>query len=316
MLSTRGARRIGSALLACALAFGSVRSESADAASPVRTHPSYEQSTYPDDGAVRSGEADASVRQPEEGSSSVPSFKAERKRKRHKRGKRKPSRRQTFSWVTLEKRYPGSFVFGGPRNSRRVALTFDDAPDPRYTPKLLDILARYKVRATFFVVGWRAAEYPALLQRIRREGHIIGNHSYDHAVFSRISHNRFKTEILRTDSIVRRLVGSSPKLVRPPYGEILPKQVEWLRDNGFIVVNWDVDSVDWRSIGSERILLNVKKTLQPGSIILQHAGGGVGQDLSGTVNALPRLIQLLRGKGYRIVTVPELLGRPESRGTS
>ncbi|MFC5653566.1 polysaccharide deacetylase family protein [Paenibacillus solisilvae] len=238
-----------------------------------------------------------------------PSFIAERNKKRQKR----TSHKQFNTWVNLQKRYPGSFVTGGPRNRRRVALTFDDVPDPRYTPQVLEILARYKVRATFFVVGSRAADYPNIVRRIQREGHIIGNHSYNHAVFSRISLASFKQQILKTDRIIRPLAGYSPKLVRPPYGEILPEQIEWLEQNGFIVVNWDVDSVDWRGLDSNGILINIKRTLQPGSIVLQHAGGGVGQDLSGTISALPRLIHLLRSKGYQIVTLPELLGKPQSR---
>jgi peptidoglycan-N-acetylglucosamine deacetylase len=239
---------------------------------------------------------------------SKPSFTAEQNKKRVKR-----SRKQSNSWVSLQKRFPGTFITGGPRNLRKVALTFDDVPDPRYTPQVLEILARYKVRATFFVVGSRASAYPTIVRRMRREGHIIGNHSYNHAVFSRISLASFQQQILKTDRILRPLAGYSPKLVRPPYGEILPRQIEWLKQNGFIVVNWDVDSVDWRSLDSSRILINIKKTLQPGSIVLQHAGGGVGQDLNGTIAALPRLIQLLRSKGYKIVTLPELIGRPQSR---
>lgn len=239
---------------------------------------------------------------------SEPSFQAEQNKKRQKR-----SRKQSNTWVNLEKRYPGSFATCGPRNLRRVALTFDDVPDPRYTPQVLEILARYKVRATFFVVGSRAAAYPAIVHRMRREGHIIGNHSYNHAVFSRISLASFKQQILKTDRIIKPMAGYSPKLIRPPYGEILPQQIEWLKQSGFIVVNWDVDSVDWRGLDSNKILINIKKTLQPGSIVLLHAGGGAGQDLSGTIAALPRLIQLLRSKGYQIVTLPELLGRPLSR---
>lgn len=230
-----------------------------------------------------------------------------------KKKKKKRSRANAMSWVTLQRMYPGSFVAWGPRGSRRVALTFDDVPDPRFTPQVLEILARYKVRATFFVVGQRAAKHPALVQRIAREGHIIGNHSYDHAVFSRISRYAFEKQIVRTDQIIRPLIGYSPKFVRPPYGEILPHQVEWLRSRGYIVVNWDSDSNDWKGLDSNTILINIKRTLQPGSIILQHAGGGEGQDLSGTINALPRLIKLLRSKGYQIVTLPELLNRPAGR---
>ena len=146
---------------------------------------------------------------------------------------------------------------------------------------------------------------------MRREGHIIGNHSYNHAVYSRISLASFQQQILKTDRIIRPLAGYSPKLVRPPYGEILPRQIEWLKQNGFIVVNWDVDSVDWRSLDSNRILINI--TTLSLDLVLQHAGGGVGQDLNGTIAALPRLIQLLRSKGYQIVTLPELIGRPQSR---
>ncbi|CAH1211463.1 hypothetical protein PAECIP111893_03409 [Paenibacillus plantiphilus] len=238
------------------------------------------------------------------------------KPKRHNRKPRRQQRktRTTISWNTLQQWYPGSFVIGGPRNIRKVALTFDDVPDPRYTPKVLDILARYKVRATFFVVGSRAAKYPAIVRRMQREGHIIGNHSYDHAVFSRISLASFQRQIMRTDAILRPLAGYSPRHVRPPYGEILPEQIEWLRSRGFVVVNWDVDSVDWRGIDSNSILVNIKKTLQPGSIILQHAGGGIGQNLSGTIKALPRLIKLLHDKGYEIVPLPELIHKPAARG--
>ncbi|BBH21706.1 hypothetical protein Back11_30510 [Paenibacillus baekrokdamisoli] len=245
---------------------------------------------------------------------SEPSFTAKQKKK--KRQKRSRSRKQSNSWVNLQTQFPGIFVMGGPRNQRKVALTFDDVPDPRFTPQVLEILARYKVRATFFVVGSRAARHPDIVRRMQREGHIIGNHSYNHALFSRLSMTAFQQQIMKTERIIRPLAGYSPKMIRPPYGEILPKQVEWLKQNGYIVVNWDVDSADWRGLDSNRILINIKRTLQPGSIILQHAGGGKGQELNGTIAALPKLIQLLRSKGYTIVTLPELLGTPQSRQTN
>ncbi|QHT59992.1 polysaccharide deacetylase family protein [Paenibacillus lycopersici] len=231
----------------------------------------------------------------------------------HGRKRKKRSRAKPISWVALQQRYPGSFVIWGPRRYRKVALTFDDVPDPRYTPQVLEVLARHKVKATFFVVGQRAAAHPALVRRMVNEGHIIGNHSLNHPVFSRISLYAMQQQILRTDWTLRTLTGYSPRYVRPPYGEIMPAQVEWLRSRGYTVVNWDVDSEDWRSLDSQTILINIKRTLQPGSIILQHAGGGTGQDLSGTIAALPKLIKLLRSKGYDIVTLPELLGRPAGR---
>jgi len=232
---------------------------------------------------------------------------AARKRKRQKRG----SARAGLSWVQLQKRYPSTYFLGGPRTNKRVALTFDDVPDLKYTPQVLDILAKYKVRATFFVVGSRAAAYPSVVRRMQREGHMIGNHSYNHPVFSKLTQYQFQRQIMQTDAVLRPLIGYSPKFIRPPYGEILPKQIEWARRNGFAIVNWDVDSQDWRGIGSQLVIRNIRSTLQSGSIILQHAGGS--ENLSGTVNALPRLIRLLQSKGYEIVPLPELLNRSVGR---
>ncbi|UVI31691.1 polysaccharide deacetylase family protein [Paenibacillus spongiae] len=235
-----------------------------------------------------------------------------RSRKGHKRSKQA---QHAVSWAQLQKMYPSAFYLGGPRKVRKVALTFDDVPDVKYTPQVLDVLAKYKVRATFFVVGSRARAHPSVVRRMRREGHLIGNHSYNHPVFTQISMQKFQQQVLRTDAVLRPLAGYSPKLIRPPYGEILPKQIEWAKRNGFVIVNWNVDSEDWKSLDSSSIIINIKRTLKPGSIILQHAGGGGGQDLSGTINALPRLIRLLRSKGYQIVTLPELLNRPVARSS-
>jgi len=232
---------------------------------------------------------------------------AARKRKRQKKG----SASSDMSWVQLQKRYPSTYFLGGPRTNRRVALTFDDVPDLKYTPQVLDILAKYKVRATFFVVGTRAAAYPSVVRRMQREGHMIGNHSYNHPVFSKLTQYQFQKQIMQTDAVLRPIIGYSPRFIRPPYGEIMPKQIEWARRNGFAIVNWDVDSQDWKGIGSQLVIRNVKSTLQSGSIILQHAGGS--EDLSGTVNALPRLIRLLQSKGYEIVPLPELLNRSVGR---
>ncbi|PZD94385.1 polysaccharide deacetylase family protein [Paenibacillus sambharensis] len=217
-------------------------------------------------------------------------------------------------WSVLQRRYPGSFVTRGNGGRKLVALTFDDVPDPRYTPKVLDILAKHHTRATFFVLGSRAAKYPELVKRMVREGHLVGNHSYSHALFAKSSLASYRKQIERTDQLLARLTGYRPRFIRPPYGEILPRQVEWSREHGYIVVNWDVDSVDWTSIGSDKIMANIRKTLQPGSIILQHAGGGDSQDLSGTVNAVPKLIRYLKAKGYQAVTVDELLGQRGLRG--
>ncbi|HTG69070.1 MAG TPA: polysaccharide deacetylase family protein [Candidatus Udaeobacter sp.] len=219
-----------------------------------------------------------------------------------------------MSWVKLHKQFPSAFLLNGPRHTKQIALTFDDAPDPKYTPAILDILAEHEVCATFFLVGNRAAKNPSIVKRIHNEGHIIGNHSYDHAELSTLTLTNYQKQIWRTDAIIKSMIGYSPHFIRPPYGELLPQQVKWSEQAGFTIVNWDVDSVDWKNNpSSETVIQNIKKTLQSGSIVLQHAGGGIGQDLSGTVNALPQLIQLLRSKGYELVTIPELIGQSAAR---
>lgn len=228
--------------------------------------------------------------------------------------KRAHKREEDMSWVYMQKKYPGTFMTNGSRDKRVVSLTFDDAPDPRVTPAILDTLSQYHIRATFFLVGDRAAKHPELVKRIMREGHVIGNHSYNHAVLTKLPLSQFQQQIWKTDGIIKRIAGVSPRLIRPPYGEMKPQQIAWGKQNGFMIVNWDVDSEDWKNNpSSTRVLTNIKKTLQPGSIILQHAGGGDRQDLSGTVHALPVLIEMLQGKGYDIVTLPELLGRKAYR---
>ncbi len=263
-------------------------------------------------------QADAGVVRPAVNAKKTAAGKRSSQKKRqrqHKAKKRNAVRQKSgMSWVQLHQQFPGTFLMNGSRDQKKVALTFDDVPDPRVTPAVLDVLARYKICATFFVVGERAAKHPELVARIIREGHVIGNHSYNHPVFSKLSPDQFQWQLGRTNEILYSITGKKPTLLRPPYGELLPSQVKWSQERGYTVVNWDVDSEDWRNNpDSSRVLANIRKTLQPGSIILQHAGGGSKQDLSGTVDALPPLIEWLQGKGYTLVTLPELLNRKPYR---
>ncbi|MEF2967220.1 polysaccharide deacetylase family protein [Paenibacillus sp. M1] len=212
----------------------------------------------------------------------------------------------------LRRKYSETFKFQGPR-VKQVALTFDDVPDPRFTPQVLQVLRKEGVKATFFVVGHRAKKYPELLRKIHAEGHIIGNHSFSHPVFKKRSLKQFQSEILRTEKIILGITGYRPKLIRPPYGEINEEQVRWAKQHGYTIVNWNVDSLDWKGLDQEKVVQNVLGTVGPGSIVLQHAGGGTGSNLTGTIEALPEIIHTLRAKGYHFVTVPELLNIPKYR---
>jgi peptidoglycan/xylan/chitin deacetylase (PgdA/CDA1 family) len=219
-------------------------------------------------------------------------------------------------WNELEHKFKGVFVLSASRESRKVALTFDDVPDPRYTPQVLDVLKKKNVTATFFAVGTRSLKHPDLLRRIQREGHDVGNHSYSHPDFSKLPLDEVKRQITRAETIISNIIGYKPKLVRPPYGEIIPEQLEWAKQQGYTVVNWDVDSQDWRQLSANKVFRNVTTTVRPGSIILMHAGGGEGQSLAGTVNALPRIIDWLREHKYEPVGLTELLGISAERESS
>lgn len=215
---------------------------------------------------------------------------------------------QQSALIKLKNKYPNHFVFGGPPNHKWIALTFDDAPDSRYTDRILDILKEHQVRATFFVVGYRSEKMPATVRRMAKEGHAIGNHTYNHPFLPNLSQLSFQQQIEKTQRILEQILGEPPSIFRPPYGAITEEQLTWLIDQQMIIVNWNVDSQDWRGISSKEVFDNIFTDIGPGAIVLQHAGGGVSEDLSGTIQALPQIIRSLKEEGYSFVTIPELLG--------
>ncbi|MCE5172137.1 polysaccharide deacetylase family protein [Paenibacillus profundus] len=226
------------------------------------------------------------------------------------------NKRQNLSIAQLRMKYPHIFKLRGKaQGSRQVALTFDDVPDNRATPLVLDILKEHNIRATFFLVGSRAKAHPELVQRIVREGHIIGNHSYNHPLLTKLTLPAFEHQLKDTERVIEQIVGYKPRYFRPPYGEISEKQLRWAGDHGYLVVNWDVDSNDWRGLSASQIIRNVVNGVSPGSIVLQHAGGSAHNGyLQGTVKALPAIINRLKAQNYEFVTVSELLqDRKEKR---
>jgi peptidoglycan/xylan/chitin deacetylase (PgdA/CDA1 family) len=210
-------------------------------------------------------------------------------------------------------KYPDTFKLRGSAQEKKVALTFDDGPDTRFTPKVLDALKANQVKATFFVLGAKASTHPDMVRRIVKEGHVIGNHSYSHANLPKLTVDKFQSQIINTESVLQGLIGYAPKLIRPPYGAINEEQVRWIADHHYLIVNWNVDSLDWKSLNSDQVLHNIMQQTKPGSIILQHSGGADSQDLSGTVQAIGPLISKLKAAGYTFVTVPELLHVAKSK---
>ncbi len=201
-------------------------------------------------------------------------------------------------------------IYHGPKQEKKVALTFDDGPDPVYTPKILDILRKKKVPGTFFVVGREVKAYPEITVQIAAEGHVLANHTWNHAYLPDLKKKEVKEELVRTAQVVEKLTGREMELMRPPYGAVAGQEKE-VAHNGYRMINWDVDSLDWKGRRTPaQILQTVKSQVQPGSIILLHSGGG---NRSATVKTLPLLIDQLQAKGYSFVTVDELIGVPAYR---
>ncbi|PZD95750.1 polysaccharide deacetylase family protein [Paenibacillus sambharensis] len=216
-----------------------------------------------------------------------------------------------MSLADLSRKYPSTFVLSGSKGQREVAMTFDDAPDAVFTPLVLDALKKAGVKATFFCVGNRIEAHPDVMRRIVAEGHVVGNHSYSHPNLPKLSDARFREEIQKTDKLIKAYTGYAPSFIRPPYGNITEEQIKWLASQHRRVVNWNVDSLDWKNLNREQVAVNVLAHIGPGAIILQHSGGGVGQDLTGTVQAVPEIVAKLRQDGVRFVTIPGMLGIPQ-----
>ncbi len=185
----------------------------------------------------------------------------------------------------------------------RVALTFDDGPHPVHTPVLLDILAQYRVRATFYVIGQNARRYPEILRRMVVEGHEIGNHTWTHPVLSRMSDGPVLTEIDRTQEVVWQTVGAVPVTMRPPYGAFSHRQMQMMHDRRNIpTVVWSVDPEDWRRPGVSVVAQRMIRGARPGAVILAH-------DIHApTIRAVPAALDGILAQGLEPVTLSELLG--------
>ncbi|WP_082420563.1 polysaccharide deacetylase family protein [Paenibacillus sp. A3] len=190
--------------------------------------------------------------------------------------------------------------------TKQVALTFDDGPDTKYTPQVLDILKQHEVKATFFVVGRQVVNHPDVLKRIHDEGHSIGNHSWDHANLTKLSPDQIKKEIKSTDEAIEKVIGSYTPMVRAPYGAVTASIKRSLTSAGRQLVNWTVDTKDWSGAAADDMVELVSKRTKNGGIILMHSFGGKNGNLDNTVEALPHMIEALKQDGYAFVTVPEL----------
>jgi peptidoglycan-N-acetylglucosamine deacetylase len=187
------------------------------------------------------------------------------------------------------------------RSDKVVYFTFDDGPSATYTPKVLDVLHREHVHATFFLVGSRCQESPMLVQRIRAEGHEVGNHGYFHHDLRRVPIRVMAQEVEKTDVVIMKACGSKPVYFRPPGGLMNPSGYGEIHRLGHRMVLWTVDSVDHKAQTSTEIVQNVVRTARPGAVILFHDGITPSKY---TAEALPKLIHYFRDKGYTFDVLP------------
>ncbi|MFG2985795.1 polysaccharide deacetylase family protein [Streptomyces sp. NPDC048258] len=190
----------------------------------------------------------------------------------------------------------------GTATTSSMLLTFDDGPDPRYTPAILDTLARYGVRAVFFVCGEMATENRDLLRRMVAEGHVIGNHTWTHPLIPKLSRPALVSEIGRTSEVVQKAVGEAPVWFRAPYGAWNRAAFEIGAELGMEPLAWTVDTLDWKEPGTATIVSRVLSGAGPGVIVLSHdAGGNRSQSVQAISSYLPQLL----ARGYRM-TLPTL----------
>src|SRR5947199_5845016 len=200
----------------------------------------------------------------------------------------------------------------GAGGEHQVAITFDDGPDPRWTPKILDILKAANVKAAFFLVGVNAERYPGLVRRIVNEGHEIGNHTYYHPNLALCWPEHIRLELNATQLLLETITGRATTLFRPPYAadtgptqlnELTPLKIA--EDLNYLVVLENIDPQDWAKPGADIILRRIKQQRHDGSVILLHDAGG---DRSQTVESLPRILDWLHTRGDTVVPLSTLLG--------
>jgi peptidoglycan/xylan/chitin deacetylase (PgdA/CDA1 family) len=192
-----------------------------------------------------------------------------------------------------------------------VAMTFDDGPHPQNTPRLLDMLRARNIKATFYVIGRNVDMYPAVVRRVVAEGHEIGNHTYTHRLLTKLSDDEVLRELSRTRDAIARAAGVQPRTLRPPYGALAQRQRELVHSQfGYPTVLWSVDPRDWQRPGPSVVTSRILAGSGNGAVVLAH-------DLHApTVDAMPATLDGLLRRGFKFVTVSQLIAQSGSSATA
>lgn len=204
----------------------------------------------------------------------------------------------------------GSTFVGGSSAAKQIALTYDDGPNDPHTFKLLDVLAKDDVQATFFLIGRYVERRPDIVREVLKAGHAIGNHTLTHPSLALTGAVQTRIQLEECQRAVQDATGQSPRLFRPPFGARRPHTLRIARSLGLEPVMWNVTSWDWKMPPAAKIVETCNQHIAGGAVILMHDGShlGFGADRWQTVVATHLLIETWRAKGFEFVTIPEMMG--------
>ena len=218
------------------------------------------------------------------------------------------------TWAGFQSMWPTSQVYGRSfiglqPGSPYVALTYDDGPNDPDTLKLIDVLGRHDVKATFFLLGRFAKQKPEIVRALVSAGHIIGNHSWDHPRLIFASNAELRRQVEQTQSAIFDACGVMPTLLRPPFGGRRPGTLQTVRALGLEPVMWNVTCYDWKPTSADKIVAHARRQIRGGDVILMHDGDqrAMGADRRHTVDATESVIAYCKSKQYQFVTIPEMM---------
>ena len=201
---------------------------------------------------------------------------------------------------------------------KQLALTYDDGPNDPHTLRLLEVLARHNVHATFFLIGRYVRQRPDIARELVKAGHVVGNHTFTHPLLTFAGARELKTQLEDCEGALTDAVGEHSNLFRPPFGGRRPAVLRMVRQVGLEPIMWNVTGYDWNAPSVEHIERKVTSKVRGGNVILLHDGGhrAFGMDRSYTVTATDRLISRYKSEGYEFVTIPEMMGKALSHQPS
>ena len=218
------------------------------------------------------------------------------------------------TWAGFQTMWPtsqvcGSTFIGLPRGSRQLALTYDDGPNDPYTWRMMEVLERHGVKATFFLLGSFVQQKPEIARALVAAGHAIGSHTWDHPNLIFASSAKIRRQLQQTRQAILDATGVDPTIFRPPFGGRRPASLRIARELGLQPVMWNVSCYDWKQKSAQEIAALAERQIQGGDIILLHDGEyhRIGVDRSRTVEATDRILSRYQAEGYDFVTIPQMM---------